>query len=114
MCDIIIVSIATTESLSKHGSLSIPRTWRIKYNSTLTGQSFANNYNEKKKVPRFFPVHGDLDFGWSRKRRITGSNYRGKMSGRLRRGTLRRLFPGTSTVKRLRRSLVLRWIYTIE
>ena len=114
MCDIIIVSIATTESLSKHGSLSIPRTWRIKYNSTLTGQSFANNYNEKKKVPRFFPVHGDLDFGWPRKGRITGSNHRGKMSGRLRRGTLRRLFPGTSTVKRLRRSLVLRWIYTIE
>ena len=108
MCDIIIVSIATTESLSKHGSLSIPRTWRIKYNSTLTGQSFANNYNEKKTVSRFFPVHGDLDFGWPRKGRITGSNDRGKMSGRLRRGTLRRLFPGTSTVKRLRRSLVLR------
>ena len=55
MCDIIIVSIATTESLSKHGSLSISRTWRIKYNSTLTGQSFANDYNEKKKVPPIFP-----------------------------------------------------------
>ena len=47
MCDIIIVSIATTDSLSKHGSLSIPRTWRIEYNSTVTGQRFANNYNEK-------------------------------------------------------------------
>ena len=110
MCDIIIVSIATTDSLSKHGSLSIPRTWRIKYNSTLTGHSFANNYNEKKKVARFFPVHGESDFGCPRtrllvekkkKRRITGSNDRGKMSGGLRRGTLRRLFPGTTAVKRL-------------
>ena len=61
MCDIIIVSIATTDSLSKHGSLSIPRTWRLEYNSTVTGQRFANNYNEKKTVPRLFPFHGDLD-----------------------------------------------------
>ena len=68
MCDIIIVSIATTDSLSKHGSLRIPRTWSIEYNSTVTGQSFANNYNEKKKVPRLLPVHGDLDVGWPRKR----------------------------------------------
>lgn len=63
MCDIIIVSIATTDSLSKHGSLSIPRTWRVKYNSTLAGQSFVNNYNEKKKVPDFSLSMATLTLG---------------------------------------------------
>ena len=112
MCDIIIVSMATTDSLSKHGSLSIPRTWRIKYNSTVTGQSFANNYNEKKKLHLFFPVHGDLDFGWPKTRLLgeeRGRITERKISGRLRRGTLRCLFPGTTTVKGLKGLFTWRW-----
>ena len=53
MCDIIIVSIATTDSLSKHGSLSIPRTWRIEYKVQLRVNVLPIITTKRKRFPDF-------------------------------------------------------------